>query len=69
MGLIKKIDVPKYFAARRASRLVAARSVSYADATGVLEIRPRATSANASGLVADFDLENSSSGVSSAPAK
>jgi hypothetical protein len=73
MGLIKKIDVPKYFAARRAARLTAqlaaAPAVSQPDATGVAEIRPRGTSAKASNFVADFSLEHSSSGASPAPAK
>ena len=60
MGLIKKIDVPKHFAAR---------SVSQPDAAGVAQIRPRRTSANMSDFVADFSLEHSSSGVSPASAK
>jgi len=60
MGFIRKIDVPKYFAAR---------SVSLPDATGVSDIRPRGTGANVSGFVADLSLEHSSSGVSPAPAK
>jgi len=73
MGLIKKIDVPKYFAALRASRLaaqtVAAGSVSHPDATGVAEIPPLGASANVSDLIADFSLDISSLGVSPAPAK
>jgi len=73
MGLIKKIDVPKYFVARRAAHLaahlVAAPSVSQPDVTRASEARPRGTSAKASGFVADFSLERPSSGVSPAPAK
>lgn len=73
MGLIKKIDVPKYFAARRAAqlaaRLTAAPSLSHPEAIGVSEARPCRMSASASDFVADFSLEHSSSRVSPVPAK
>jgi hypothetical protein len=69
MGLIKKIDVPNYFAARRAANLLAASTVSYPHATGVAEVRSHGVSSNASESVADFSADISSSGVSPAPAK
>jgi len=71
VGLIKKIDMPKHFAARRVAHLTAhlivASSVNQLDASGIPEIRSHGASANAPGFVADFSLGLSSSGVSSAP--
>jgi hypothetical protein len=69
MGLIKKIDVQKYFAARRAANLLAARTVSYSDVTGAAEIPPLGATSNASELVADFSSCISPSAASPAPAK
>jgi hypothetical protein len=67
VGLIKKIDMPKHFAARRVAHLIVASSVNQLDASGIPEIRSHGASANAPGFVADFSLGLSSSGVSSAP--
>ena len=61
MGLIKKIDVPKHFAARRAMRLASRQPVSLPDATGFSEIEPVSAAARASEFKKDFALEHTSS--------
>jgi len=67
MSLIKKIDVPKHFAARRAMRLVAARQVILPLATGVSGAEPAGTKADAEKFIEDFSPENSSSSVLVSP--
>ncbi len=63
MSLIKKIDVPRHFAARRAMARAAARLVIQAHATGTAEIDSDGTKANAAKFIEDFSLEHSSSAL------
>ena len=67
MSLIKKIDVPKHFAARRAMRVAAAQQARLPDATLVSEIYPAAATANAAEFTKDFTLEHSSSSGPATP--
>jgi len=67
MSLIKKIDVEKHFAARRAMRQAAARPVSQPNATGFIEAEPAGAKTNAQGFIKDFSLEHSSSSVPFTP--
>jgi hypothetical protein len=62
MILIKKIDVKKHFADRRAIRLAEARRMSQPDASGITEIKTDGAKANAQGFVEDFSAEHSLSG-------
>lgn len=64
MSLIKKADVKKHFALRRAMKLVAARLVSKPDTNASPEAGPPGTIANAATFIEDFSLEHSSSSVS-----
>jgi hypothetical protein len=71
MSLIKKIDVPKHFAARRAMRLAAVHAM-YSGGTGVLEIEGTAIEGdgakdNSAKLIEGVSPGHSSSGV--VPAK
>jgi hypothetical protein len=59
MSLIKKIDVPKYFAARRAMRLGNVQGMSRPGATGGTLADPAA--ANAAKTASDFSLGHSAS--------
>ncbi|MGD0730263.1 MAG: hypothetical protein ABR956_03295 [Terracidiphilus sp.] len=59
MSLIKKIDVPKHFAARRAKARAAARLGTEVHATGAAEMDLAGTKANAAGFVEDFSMEHS----------
>ena len=61
MGLIKKIDVEKYFAARRAMRLGRIGLVSQPDATG---IGPTQKAAAASRSIGNLTLGHSSASAS-----
>jgi hypothetical protein len=63
MSLIKKIDVPKYFAARRASRQGGAGRVIQPVATTATAIEPAGTKPNAATFRRDFSLEHSSPSV------
>ncbi len=67
MILIKKIDVKKHFADRRAARLAEARRTGYARASGIPEIKADVTKANAQGFVEDFSAEHSLSGSVTPP--
>lgn len=67
MSLIKKADVQKHFAARRAMKLAAARLGGKPDTAGLSEAASAATSPNAATFIEDFSLEHSSSGVSAPP--
>lgn len=67
MSLIKKIDVPKHFAARRAMARVAARPVIQPDAAAVSVLEPAAAKANAAMFIGDFPPGHSSSSVPLAP--
>jgi hypothetical protein len=62
MILIKKIDVKKHFADRRAIRLAEARRISLLDASGISEIKTDGAKTNAHGFVEDFSAEHSLSG-------
>jgi hypothetical protein len=61
MGLIKKIDVPQYYAARRAMRLGIPRPVSQPKATEVSTTEAAGAKASATKFKKDFSLEHSSS--------
>jgi len=63
MSLIKKIDVEKHFAARRAMRLGRVRPASQPHATG---IKPPGTAAHAPRSTGDLSPGHSSRSVSSA---
>lgn len=67
VSLIKKINVPKHFAARRAMALVAARAVSLPLATEVSDVETAGTKAAAAEFIEDFFLEHSSSSVLVSP--
>jgi hypothetical protein len=67
MSLIKKIDVKKHFAARRAMRLAAARSMGQPDATGIPETRTAGTKNHAQNSVEISSHEHSASRVSAVP--
>jgi hypothetical protein len=67
MVLIKKVDVDQHFAARRAMRRNAFRSVSQPLPSVRSETEPAATGADAPGFAEDFTLEHSSSRVSVTP--
>jgi hypothetical protein len=67
MSLIKKIDVPKHFAARRALHLAAARTVTPPVATGAPAIGHAGTRGNAAKFIEDFSLEPSSSSTAVSP--
>jgi|HubBroStandDraft_5_1064220.scaffolds.fasta_scaffold103410_3 hypothetical protein len=58
MGLIKKIDVPRHFAARRAMRLAAGFPAILPHGTASGE--PGGTKAAAAKFVEDFSVEHSS---------
>jgi len=60
MSLIKKIDVPKHFAARRAKARAAARPGTQAHAAGAAEVDSAGAKANAARFIEDFSLEHSS---------
>jgi hypothetical protein len=64
MSLIKKIDVKKHCADRRAMRLVAARPVSQPDTAGLSKIKPAGMRTSPPGFIEDFILEHTSSNVS-----
>lgn len=64
MALIKKVDVDQHFAARRAMRRSAFRSVSQPLPAGRSGTEPTATGSNAPGFAEDFTLEHSSSRAS-----
>lgn len=67
MSLIKKIDVPKHFAARRALALAAARPVIQPHAAGALEIASPSGKANTAKFKEDFSLKQSSLDVAVPP--
>jgi hypothetical protein len=67
MILIKKIDVKKHFADRRAMRLAEARRMSQPNANGTPEIKTDSVKANAQGFVEDFSAEHSLSGSVTPP--
>ena len=69
MGLIKKIDVEKHFAAKRAMRRTGALLVSRPDTTGSSQNKTAGTKANAQDFVKDFSLGHSSSGAPVTPSK
>jgi hypothetical protein len=64
MSLIKKVDVKKHLAERRAMRLAAAKLVSRPDTVGSPETIPTKTRKNHPGFVDDFFLEHTTSIVS-----
>jgi len=66
MSLIEKIDVKKHFAARRAMRLAAARSMGQPDATGIPESRAAGTK-NHTQDSDDSSLKRPNSNVSVVP--
>jgi hypothetical protein len=67
MVLIKKADVNQHFAAQRAMRRNAFRSVSQPLPAGRSGTEPTATGSDAPGFAEDFTLEHSSSRVSVTP--
>ena len=60
MSLIKKIDVPKHLAARRAARQFALRPAIQPRATVISETEPAGMKANAANFGEAFSLEHSS---------
>jgi hypothetical protein len=58
MGLIKKIDVPRHFAARRAMRLAAGFPVVLPH--GVAGVGPTGAKSSAAKFIEDFSVEHSS---------
>jgi len=60
MALIKKIDVPQFYAARRAMRLGIPRPASQPKETVVSTAEAAATKASAAKFKKDFSLEHSS---------
>jgi hypothetical protein len=69
MSLIKKRDVPAYFAARRALRLGSIRGLSRPGGTAVTAIDPAGAGASASEFAGDFPLEHSGSNAIVPPKK
>ena len=69
MGLIKKIDVPRYFAARRALRLGTAQGLSRPTGTRASKAGSDITGSNAETFTKDFSLEHSSSSALLPPGK
>jgi hypothetical protein len=67
MTLIKKCDVPNYFAARRRARMHPCTPISQPDATGFSSPEPGVISANPSKFRKDFLGEHSSPGKPIAP--
>jgi hypothetical protein len=65
MSLIKKIDVPKHFAARRAMALASHQPVIRPAEASVL--KPAAANGKSTGFIRDFSLEHSSSSAPLAP--
>ncbi|MGA2220032.1 MAG: hypothetical protein ABSG51_18245 [Terracidiphilus sp.] len=65
MILIKKIDVEKHFAAKRAIRRAGALSVSRPVAPTVTEARTIGPTTNAKNFAEDFSTEHSSKGPAS----
>jgi hypothetical protein len=63
MSLIKKIDVAKHFAARRAMVRAAPRPVIRPLGARVSDAEPADAKANAAKFIEDFSLEHSSSSV------
>jgi hypothetical protein len=63
MSLIKKIDVEKHFAERRAMRLGTIRTLGL---PGAARIKPAASRKKAPAFIEDFALEHSSPSVSTA---
>jgi len=63
MGLIKKVDVPKYFAARRAMRSNVLPHATRPQASGAAGTEPVSAKASAAKLLEDFPQERSSSSV------
>ena len=61
MGLIKKIDVPEYYAARRALRMGIPRPVSQPKAIEISATEAAVTKANTAKFKKDFSQEHSSS--------
>ncbi len=61
MSLIKKVDVPEYFAARRAMRLNAIGRVIKPPATAAAGVVPVGAKGSAAKFIEDFSLEHSSS--------
>jgi hypothetical protein len=60
MILIKKIDVEKHFAAKRAMRETGALPASRSDARNIVAAKTVAVKANAEDFVEDFSAEHSS---------
>lgn len=58
MGLIKKIDVPRHMAARRAQRHIATRPAIQPHAAAIAEVKPADPSA--ADFREDFSAEHSS---------
>jgi hypothetical protein len=67
MILIKKIDVKKHFADRRAMRLAEAQRISLLEGSGMSEIKADGAKTNAQGFVEDFSAEHSLSGSVAPP--
>jgi len=61
MGLIKKIDVPRHFAARRAMRLASGFPVVLPHGAGATGVELAGTKAAAAKFIEDFSAEHSSS--------
>jgi hypothetical protein len=61
MGLIKKIDVPKHFAARRAMRLVAARQAMQPHPIAAAGVKPVGAKENVAKSIEKLSLEHPSS--------
>jgi hypothetical protein len=63
MALIKKIDVEKHFAARRAMRLAGALHVSRTDAPVISGTKTTNAKMNAKDFAQDFSIEHSFRGL------
>jgi hypothetical protein len=62
MSLIKKVDVPKYLAARRALARDAAQQAIRPNAIEISALKLVEVKATEAGFIQDFSLEHSSSG-------
>jgi|HubBroStandDraft_5_1064220.scaffolds.fasta_scaffold19293_5 hypothetical protein len=67
MSLIKKIDVPAHFAARRASTGAGVQLTRQPLATGISESKTADIKSNAPGFIEDFSREHSSPGGAVTP--
>jgi len=67
MSLIKKIDVPAHFAARRATRRAGVQLTTQSFTTGISESKTADIKSNAPRFIEDFSREHSSPGGAVTP--